>query len=183
MPSHTTVTRVEKSRDKSIKTDEALKWQYLGKFKTYSVCRQDIKNSDEVVFHLGHFGATLFHKVASVEMTPNKRGGKILYVDYVYVNSAYRGKKFATKLYHYLITEHDYTVVSGSSQSPGGRHIWRELSKYKDINIFVSKGDSCRPSVRKFVNGAYEARNEDEEDIDNNRFVAKKKTVRTIQYL
>jgi hypothetical protein len=72
----------------------------------------------------------------------------------VYVHADHRGKNLATKLYQFLIVNHGMTIVSGSTQSPGGKHVWRQLSKCKDVDIRIST-PSERKTNDRFINGKY----------------------------
>jgi len=44
----------------------------------------------------------------------------------------------AFELYHYLITDHGYQIISDSVQSVGGKKVWKKLMTYQDIKIFYS---------------------------------------------
>lgn len=186
MPSSTTVTKYESRRDKKkYKIDEVLKWKFLGKCGIYSVFldRCDESNSE---IHLGVFKKNEFYNAAQLEISHTKCNPKRGEIDYIYVRRDFRGKKLATKLYSYLITQHNYVLISGSSQSPGGKYIWRELSKDPAVDICLSNDCSysgIKATTRKFRNGAFEARNEDEEDIYNRRFIARKNKTKAIRYL
>ncbi len=107
-----------------------------------------------------------FAVIAKVDLA--KKKGDRWGVDMVYVHSKHRGKNLAAKLYRYLITIHNIEIVSGSSQSPGGKHVWRCLSKFKDVDIRISTNDCKRKTNHRFVNGKYPA----DVDISSVVFIA-----------
>ncbi len=62
------------------------------------------------------------------------------HVDLVEVDSRYKGKKLANKLYRFLMKTLDITMMAGWAQSAGGRYIWNNLAKDKDITVYAKKG-------------------------------------------
>jgi len=62
------------------------------------------------------------------------------HVDLVEVDSRYKGKKLANKLYRFVLKNLDITLMAGSSQSVGGRYIWNTLAKDKGITVYAKKG-------------------------------------------
>lgn len=62
------------------------------------------------------------------------------HVDLVEVDSRYKGKKLANKLYRFVLKALDITLMAGSSQSVGGRYIWNTLAKDRNITIYAKKG-------------------------------------------
>ena len=69
----------------------------------------------------------------------SKRNGA-WHVDLVEVDSRYKGKKLAHKLYRFLMKTLDITLMAGSSQSVGGRYIWNSLAKDRNITVYAKKG-------------------------------------------
>ena len=62
------------------------------------------------------------------------------HVDLVEVDSRYKGKKLANKLYRFLLKNLDITLMAGSSQSVGGRYIWNTLAKDRHVTVYDKKG-------------------------------------------
>ena len=62
------------------------------------------------------------------------------HVDMVEVDSRYKGKKLANKLYRFLMKTLGITMMAGSSQSVGGRYIWNALAKDREITVYSKKG-------------------------------------------
>ena len=62
------------------------------------------------------------------------------HVDLVEVDSRYKGKKLANKLYRFVLKTLGITLMAGSSQSVGGRYIWNTLAKDKGITVYAKKG-------------------------------------------
>ena len=69
----------------------------------------------------------------------SKRNGA-WHVDLVEVDSRYKGKKLANKLYRFVLKTLDITLMAGSSQSVGGRYIWNTLAKDRNITVYAKKG-------------------------------------------
>lgn len=62
-------------------------------------------------------------------------------VSMVIIDGRYQGFGLAAKVYRYLIKKTGLTLQAGRCQSIGGRSIWNELAKYKDVQV-VGKKDS-----------------------------------------
>ena len=62
------------------------------------------------------------------------------HVDLVEVDSRYKGKKLANKLYRFILKTLGITLMAGSSQSVGGRYIWNSLAKDPNITVYAKKG-------------------------------------------
>ena len=73
------------------------------------------------------------------ELGLSKRNGA-WHVDLIEVDSRYKGKKLATKLYRFLMKTLGITLMAGTSQSAGGRYIWNTLAKDKGITVYAKKG-------------------------------------------
>jgi len=69
----------------------------------------------------------------------SKRNGA-WHVDLVEVDSRYKGKKLANKLYRFVLKTLGITLMAGSSQSVGGRYIWNALAKDRNITVYAKKG-------------------------------------------
>ena len=69
----------------------------------------------------------------------SKRNGA-WHVDLVEVDSRYKGKKLANKLYRFVLKTLGITLMAGSSQSVGGRYIWNTLAKDRNIMVYAKKG-------------------------------------------
>ena len=62
------------------------------------------------------------------------------HVDLVEVDSRYKGKKLANKLYRFVLKTLGITLMAGSSQSVGGRYIWNTLAKDRYVTVYAKKG-------------------------------------------
>ena len=62
------------------------------------------------------------------------------HVDLVEVDSRYKGKKLANKLYRFVLKTLGITLMAGSSQSVGGRYIWNTLAKDRNVTVYAKKG-------------------------------------------
>jgi hypothetical protein len=58
----------------------------------------------------------------------------------VEVDSRYKGKKLANKLYRFVLKTLGITLMAGSSQSVGGRYIWNTLAKDRHVTVYAKKG-------------------------------------------
>lgn len=63
--------------------------------------------------------------------------GKSFSISLASVDTSYFGLGLMTKLYAFLILKLNYTLISDSSQSRGGRSIWEKLIKVKGINVYA----------------------------------------------
>ena len=62
------------------------------------------------------------------------------HVDLVEVDSRYKGKKLANKLYRFVLKTLGITLMAGSSQAIGGRYIWNTLAKDRYVTVYAKKG-------------------------------------------
>ena len=62
------------------------------------------------------------------------------HVDLVEVDSRYKGKKLANKLYRFVLKNLEIPLMAGTTQSVGGRYIWNTLAKDKGITVYAKKG-------------------------------------------
>lgn len=87
--------------------------------------------------------------------------GKFWHVDLARVDSNFRGKKLARKMYSFLIKK-GYNLQAGDSQSPGGRYVWNELAKDRTITVFAKKSkcskfvDFPRPGKKELKSGYFD---------------------------
>ena len=79
---------------------------------------------------------THYRIVAHIELR-KERGS--WHVDLLQVDSRYKGKNLAVKLYTFLLKDEGITLRAGSSQSAGGRYVWNKLSRHKDITVYAKK--------------------------------------------
>ena len=91
----------------------------------------------------------------------SKRNGA-WHVDLVEVDSRYKGRKLAIKLYRFVIKTLDITMMAGTSQSVGGRYIWNTLAKDREITVYAKKGlystivDFPKPGKRELVGKSFD---------------------------
>jgi hypothetical protein len=69
----------------------------------------------------------------------SKRNGA-WHIDLVEVDSRYKGKKLANKLYRFVLKTLDITLMAGHCQSAGGRYIWNTLAKDRSVVVYARKG-------------------------------------------
>jgi GNAT superfamily N-acetyltransferase len=163
MPSSTDIQLIDSRLEYSISLKNILSHDYsfLGMDSGY-YCFKEIDNTysyrkgKDYNFIYADFDKKIgkFVVIAKVDLGKKKSSDR-WGVDMVYVHSKHRGKNLAAKLYRYLITIHGFEIVSGSTQSPGGKHVWRSLSKFKDVDIRISTSDHKRKTNNRFVNGRY----------------------------
>ena len=61
------------------------------------------------------------------------------HIDLVKVDSRYKGKNLAVKIYKFLLKKLDITLMAGTSASVGGRYIWNKLNKERDVVVYAKK--------------------------------------------
>ena len=74
--------------------------------------------------------------VAHIEMS-KERGS--WHVDLLQVDSRYKGKNLAVKLYTFLLKDEGITLRAGGSQSVGGRYVWNKLARHKNVTVYAKK--------------------------------------------
>ena len=79
----------------------------------------------------------LHHRTVAYLGLSKKNGA--WHVDLVEVDSRYKGKKLANKLYRFVLKTLDITLMAGSSQSVGGRYIWNTLAKDRHVTVYAKK--------------------------------------------
>jgi hypothetical protein len=83
----------------------------------------------------------------------------------VEVDSRYKGKKLANKLYRFVLKALGITLMAGTSQSVGGRYIWNTLAKDRHITVYAKKGvyskvfDFPKAGERELVSGHFDLYN------------------------
>ena len=80
----------------------------------------------------------LHHRTVAYLGLSKKNGA--WHVDLVEVDSRYKGKKLANKLYRFVLKTLGITLMAGSSQSVGGRYIWNTLAKDRHVTVYAKKG-------------------------------------------
>jgi GNAT superfamily N-acetyltransferase len=176
MPTDTSVTEITTFRETTKKLSEILAEQrFIGLFEKLFVFHKKYCGED----HYTAYALDKDNVTPVVKLELDKISGNRYEVSFVYVHQKHRGKDMAAKLYTYLVTEHDMVILSGSSQSRGGRSIWIALSRSKKIEIYISTRDGKRKTQARFINGKYP----DTVEIDNVQFIAMKPaTVRMVPY-
>ena len=61
----------------------------------------------------------------------------------VAIDGWYQGFGLSAKIYRYLMKKTGITLKAGTQQSIGGRAIWNELAKYKDVQVVGKKNKYC----------------------------------------
>ena len=95
-----------------------------------------------------------FRIVAKVDMS-KERGA--WHIDLTEVDSRYKGRNLAAKIYRFIMRKMDITLMAGRSQSAGGRYVWNKLVKSSGIVIYAKKSpnskifDFPRPGNRELV--------------------------------
>jgi hypothetical protein len=79
---------------------------------------------------------TQYRIVAHIELS-KERGS--WHVDLLEVDSRYKGKNLAVKLYTFLLKEEGITLRAGAVQSAGGRYVWNKLSRHKNVTVWAMK--------------------------------------------
>lgn len=177
MPSDTCVLKKQKHREHGIDTNWFLSNSvFIDTFQKFQVFLVN-----KTTFYVGEFIKNKFFPVIYLEVTNISR--KKISVDMIYVTEKHRGKNLAMKFYKHLIVYNGYTIVSGGSQSPGGKSIWISLSKQKGVDIRLGQRDySMRKSPIRFVNGKYKIPYGSNNIIDDVFFIASADDERELYY-
>ena len=77
---------------------------------------------------------THYRVAAEVELSKDRNTWMIAMVR---VDSRYKGKNLAVKLYKFLLRKMDITLMAGTCQSPGGRYVWNKLAKESGVTVFA----------------------------------------------
>lgn len=81
---------------------------------------------------------TRYRIVAKVDLTKLRRQGA-WHVDMLKVDSRYKGKNLAIKIYKFLMRKMDITMMAGRSQSAGGRYVWNKLARTPGVVVYAKK--------------------------------------------
>ena len=104
--------------------------------RTYHTVLGYDRNVTKRVRHVEGYMETRFRIVARVEMS-KERGA--WHIDMVEVDSRYKGKNLAAKIYKFLIKKLDITLMAGHSASAGGRYVWNKLAKTRGVTVYAKK--------------------------------------------
>ena len=77
---------------------------------------------------------THYRIAASIELYKERGAWEVAMV---MVDSRYKGRNLAAKLYKFLLKKMDITLMAGSSQSPGGRYVWNKLAKERGVTVYA----------------------------------------------
>ena len=77
---------------------------------------------------------TRYRIAASIELYKERGAWEVAMV---MVDSRYKGKNLAAKLYKFLLKKMDITLMAGSTQSPGGRYVWNKLAKERGVTVYA----------------------------------------------
>ena len=94
------------------------------------------RNVTKRVRNVEGYMETRYRIAAKVELS-KERGA--WHIDLVNVDSRYKGKNLAVKIYKFLMKKLDITLMAGTSASVGGRYIWNKLNKERDITVYAKK--------------------------------------------
>ena len=79
---------------------------------------------------------TRYRIAAKIEMS-KERGA--WHIDMLQVDSRYKGKNLAIKIYKFLMKKMNITLKAGTSQSAGGRYVWNKLAKTPGVVVYAKK--------------------------------------------
>jgi len=79
---------------------------------------------------------TRYRIAAKIEMS-KERGA--WHIDMLQVDSRYKGKNLAIKIYKFLMKKMNITLKAGTSQSAGGRYVWNKLAKTPGVMVYAKK--------------------------------------------
>lgn len=77
-----------------------------------------------------------YQKVATIDLTRSYKG-KAWHCSYTQIDSKYQGRGLA-KSFYIFIMKFGYVLEAGSSQSPGSRKLWYNLSKDRRV-VMIAK--------------------------------------------
>ena len=104
--------------------------------RTYMTVWVYDRNVTKRVRNVEGYMETRYRIAAKVELS-KERGA--WHIDLVNVDSRYKGKNLAVKIYKFLMKKLDITLMAGTSASVGGRYIWNKLNKERDITVYAKK--------------------------------------------
>ena len=104
--------------------------------RTYMTAWVYDRNVTKRVRHVEGYMETRYRVAAMVELSKDRGAW---HIDLVNVDSRYKGKNLAVKIYKFLMKKLDITLMAGTSASVGGRYIWNKLNKERDITVYARK--------------------------------------------
>ena len=104
--------------------------------RTYMTAWVYDRNVTKRVRNIEGYMETRYRVAAMVELS-KYRGA--WHIDLVNVDSRYKGKNLAVKIYKFLMKKLDITLMAGTSASVGGRYVWNKLNKERDITVYARK--------------------------------------------
>ena len=81
-------------------------------------------------------GIKIYRIVSMIELE-KERGA--WHVDLLKVDSSYKGKNLAVKIYGFILKKMDITLMAGCAQSAGGRYVWNKMVKKSNITVYAKK--------------------------------------------
>ena len=72
-----------------------------------------------------------------LEIQLSKTQFNAFHVDITRLDHKYAGRGIAAKAYRYLIKKLGITLQAGTRQSPGGRKVWFDLARRKDLEVYA----------------------------------------------
>ena len=135
------VERIELSKGVNLGFEEK-EGDLIGRRWGYDIhCERSAREITVNVYERNKFKTVadeLHHRCVAYLGLSKKNGA--WHVDLVEVDSRYKGKKLANKLYRFVLKTLGITLMAGSSQSVGGRYIWNTLAKDRNITVYAKKG-------------------------------------------
>ena len=104
--------------------------------RTYMTAWVYDRNVTKRVRNVEGYMETRYRIAAKVELSKDRSAW---HIDLVNVDSRYKGKNLAVKIYKFLMKKLDITLMAGTSASVGGRYIWNKLNKERDITVYARK--------------------------------------------
>jgi hypothetical protein len=93
---------------------------------------------------------TRYRIAAKIEMS-KERGA--WHIDMLQVDSRYKGKNLAIKIYKFLMKKMNITLKAGTSQSAGGRYVWNKLAKTPGVLDMTPK--PVLPPIKSLKTGEW----------------------------
>ena len=94
------------------------------------------RNVTKRVRNVEGYMETRYRIAAKVELSKDRSAW---HIDLVNVDSRYKGKNLAVKIYKFLMNKLDITLMAGTSAAVGGRYVWNKLNKERDITVYARK--------------------------------------------
>lgn len=139
----------------------------IGNFSTFKVVRMNEDSENEIAFLL--LERNQVAAVFSFYLLDNYMQSEMSIV-----SNEYAGKNIAPLFYKWLLVKNiTKSIMSGNTQTPGGKSIWKRLCKLPDITVFVwnKRTDSASAiELEDFLDGSidlYDEDSADEEDAIN----------------